>query len=143
MKKSIVIFVAIAVLVLGYVLGNFFPLITSKCGDQNRPGKLNLPFLQDQGIKGDANLEVILEMDNGQPLGNVEVDLAETPGPPPVGGVAISDSIGLAGFNVKPGNYFIFFNDNNFPKNVKTAEPQAVEVKEGEVNQVKIILTVK
>ena len=142
MKKSILILVAVMALALGYVLGSLFPLNLFGAG-QTGQGKFSLPFFQDQGIKGDVRLEVILEMDNGQPLENVEVDLAEQPGPPPVGGIALSDENGLAVFSVKPGNYFIFFNDMNFPKNIKTPESQAIEVNEGETNQVKVILTVK
>ncbi|HLD30778.1 MAG TPA: hypothetical protein VJB41_01075, partial [Patescibacteria group bacterium] len=59
------------------------------------------------------------------------------------GGVAITDQNGLAVFNVKPGKYFVFFNDNNFPKNVKSPELQPVEVKSGEINKIEILMTLK
>ena len=134
MKKTISIVAATICLIIGYVLGNFVPL--------NQLG-FNLFTKLDPGIKGDAILEVTLIMDNGLPLENVEVDLADQPGAPPVGGVAITDQNGLAVFNVKPGKYFVFFNDNNFPKNVKSPELQPVEVKSGEINKIEILMTLK
>ncbi|MDD5071923.1 MAG: hypothetical protein PHQ42_04285 [Patescibacteria group bacterium] len=141
MKKTTLILTVIICLVAGYALGNFFPL--NIFARSQLSSQFNLPILEDKGIQGDARLEVILKMDDGRPLNNVEVDVAEEPGPPPIGGVAISDDNGLAVFDIKSGNYFIFFNDNNFPKNVKNPEAQAVEVKAGEVNQKIIILTIQ
>lgn len=141
MKNFIFVFIVIIALVFGYILGSIFPLnFFSSSQPQHQ---FSLPIIKDMGIQGNNRLEVILKMDNGRPLDNVEVDLAEVPGPPPIGGVALSDENGLAIFNVKPGNYFIFFNDNNFPKNVETPEPQPIEVKENNVNKAEIVLTIK
>ena len=141
MKKTSCGLVGVLALVLGYVLGSIFPLSIFNSSQTQYP--FNVALVGDKGIQGNSQLEVALIMDNGSPLGNVEVDLAETPGQPPIGGVALSDENGLAVFNVQPGDYFIFFNDNNFPPNVQTPEPISVEVKEGVVNQIEIILTVR
>ncbi len=141
MKKLILILVAIICLVIGYALGIFFPLTLSS-PDQTEHS-FNLSTTKYEGIQGDSLLKVNLKMDNGQPLQNVEVDLAETPGQPPIGGVALSDENGQAVFNVQPGNYFIFFNDVNFPKNVENPGSTPVEVKKDGINEVEILLTVK
>ena len=141
MKKTTLILVAIICLLAGYVLGNFFPMNIFSSEEYKHPFSLSVE--KDEGIQGEARLEVTLKMDNGRLLDNVEVDLAEEPGPPPIGGVALSDENGLAVFNVRPGNYFIFFNDNNFPKNIEASEPQPVEVMTDKINQQTIILKIK
>jgi hypothetical protein len=141
MKKTTLVFFIIICLLIGYVLGNFFPV--NIFGSEQVKHPFSLSVEKDEGIQGNARLEVTLKMDNGRLLDNVEVDLAEEPGPPPIGGVALSDENGLAVFNVKPGNYFIFFNDNNFPKNVESPEAQPVEVLADKVNQKTIILNIK
>ena len=137
MKKLFLILVAVIFLLLGYVLGNFLPL--SFFGQE----KSSLPQADEQGIQGNAQLEVILKTDTGMPLANIEVDVAEQPGPPPVGGLALTDENGVAIFNIKPGNYFIFFNDTNFPKDFENPPPQPVEVKADESDQTTIILNAK
>jgi len=93
-------------------------------------------------IKGDAVLEVTLLMNNNSrdPLGKIEVDVAEKPGPPPEGGIAITDESGIATFRIKPGVYFIYFNNSNFPKNLSTPEPSSVVVTEG-INTKTILIT--
>jgi hypothetical protein len=95
------------------------------------------PALMERGIEGNAELKVTLLMDNNvrNPLPNIEVDLAEKPGQPPKGGVAITNEQGVATFKVKPGSYFIYFNEVSFPKNLSAPEPQAVTVAEGSVNE--------
>jgi hypothetical protein len=93
--------------------------------------------------RGDARVEIGLFMDNGQPVANVEVDLAEKPGPPPKGGVAVTDENGIAVFNVQPGNYFVYFNSGKFPKNLQEPEPQPIQVDKEAVNKKTIILDVK
>jgi hypothetical protein len=141
MKKVTVILLVIIAVLLGYIAGNMLPL---NLGATDQQGAFSLPQFGQKGIEGDAVLQVTLEMeDTANPLANVEVDLAEEPGPPPVGGTALSDDNGVATFNVKPGNYFVFFNDNNFPKNLEAPEPQAVEVKADEENQIKILISLK
>lgn len=141
MKKSILILIVIICLIAGYILGVLFPLNLFISSQTEHP--FNLSSNRYEGIQGDSVLQVNLKLDNGQPLHNVEVDLAETPGQPPIGGVALSDESGQAVFNVKPGNYFIFFNDINFPKNIKNPGSIPVEVKKGESNKIEIILVVK
>lgn len=92
---------------------------------------------------GPARLEVAVTMDNGTPVPNLEVDVAEKPGSPKRGGVAITDQNGIAVLDIQPGDYFIFFNENNFPQNLAHANPQPVRVTEGGVNKKMIVLTTK
>jgi len=140
MKKAILALTIVVCLMAGYLLGNFFPINVFNSGKNGQPFN---PFVnEEKGIEGEARLEVLLLTDNGRPLDNVEVDLAEEPGPPPVGGVSLSNKEGIAIFDVKPGNYFIFFNASNFPKNIEYPEPRAVEVLEDQVNQETITLQV-
>lgn len=82
-------------------------------------------------------------MDNNvqNPLSDIEVDLAEKPGQPPKGGVALTDESGVAVFKVRPGSYYIYFNDNTFPKNLKVPELEQIVVKEGVVNDKTILVT--
>ncbi|MDD5711084.1 MAG: hypothetical protein PHV43_03240 [Candidatus Colwellbacteria bacterium] len=141
MKKTSCGLAIVLSLILGYVLGSIFPLNILNSGQTQHP--FGLALVGDKGIQGNTQLGVTLKMDNGSPLGNVEVDLAETPGQPPIGGVALSDENGLAVFNVQPGNYFIFFNDENFPQNIETPTPTPIEIREGEANQIEIILSVR
>lgn len=103
------------------------------------------PAFLDKGIEGNAQLNVTLLMDNNvkNPISDVEVDLAEKPGQPPKGGVAVTNEQGIATFKVKPGNYVIFFNDNTFPKNLKVPGLVQVEVKEGITNEKVILVTTK
>jgi hypothetical protein len=101
------------------------------------------PAFLDQGIGGSAELKVTLLMDNNlkNPLANVEVDVAKKPGPPPKGGVAITDESGVATFKVKPGNYYLYFNDATFPKNLAVPESQPITVTEGAVNGKTLLIT--
>lgn len=144
MKKLTIVLLTIIAFLLGYLAGNILPLNSSSTGSTGQQKTFSLPQFGDQGIKGDVTLQVILKMeDMGNPVANVEVDLAEEPGQPPIGGTALSDENGVALFNIRPGRYFIFFNDNNFPKNLRTPEPQPIEVKSGEINKTEILMTLK
>ncbi len=145
MKKLIIaLFIAVSLLI-GYLAGNIFPLKSNSSeglAEDKKPFSLFQP--DDQGIKGEDKLQVILEMeDTGNPLNNVEVNLAKEPGQPPLGGTALSDEKGIATFNIKSGNYFIFFNSSNFPGNLQIPEPRSIEVKSGEVNQITLPINLK
>ncbi len=82
-------------------------------------------------------------MDNNvkNPLPNIEVDLGEKPGQPPKGGTAITNESGVATFKVKPGSYYIYFNDNTFPKNLEVPELGQIVVTEGVVSEKIILVT--
>ena len=84
-----------------------------------------------------------MRAENNDPLVNVEVDIAEMPGPPLSGGVAHTNENGIAVFQIKPGDYFIFFNSGNFPEDFIEPEPREVTIKEGELNEFTIILELK
>ncbi len=106
-------------------------------------GLLPKPAFLDQGIAGNAELKVTLLMDNNvkNPLSGIEVDVAVKPGNPPKGGVAVTDETGVATFNVKPGTYYVFFNDLSFPKNLAVPQPQMVTVSEGKISEKTLLIT--
>lgn len=129
--KALKIFLVIIVFLLGYALGNLFPWS-------------GFSFIgEKKNIEGNSKLEVSLLVDNNQPVKDVEIDLAEKPGPPPKGGIAVTNERGIAEFNVQPGNYFIYFNSNYFPKNLQEPELLQVQVAEGQVNKKTITLKTK
>ena len=124
--------ILLAVLTIGYALGNILPF--------------SLSMFSGQGIKGNAKLEVKLVMDNLSPLSNIEVDLGEKTGPPPKGGVAVTNENGVATFDIKPGSYVIYFNLGTFPKNLDWPQggPETkVQVEENKVNEKTLILKAK
>ncbi len=101
------------------------------------------PAFLNNGIEGNAELKVTLLMDNNvkNPLPNVEVDVAEKPGNPPKGGVAITDESGVATFKIKPGTYYIFFNDLSFPKNLAVPQLQQITVSGEKVSEKTFLIT--
>ncbi len=101
------------------------------------------PAFWEKGIEGEIELRVTLLMDNNvkNPLANVEVDLAEKPGNPPKGGVAVTNEFGVATFKVKPDNYYIYFNDLSFPKNLAVPQPVSVIVTKGANSEKTILVT--
>ncbi len=132
MKNLGVIVTVIVALLVGYAAGNVVPFTGFAI-----PGK---------SIEGNAKLEVKLVLDNGTPLTKIEVDLGETTGPPPKGGVAVTNENGIATFNVKPGSYVIYFNVGTFPKNLDWPQggPETkIQVEENKVNQKTLILKTK
>jgi len=94
-------------------------------------------------ISGSISFQVIILDENGSPLSGVEVDIAETPGPPPEGGIMTTDENGVAHFSLKPGNYYVFFNTVNFPSQYYQPAPSQINVSEGGVNIKEIILSRK
>lgn len=128
MKTIKIILFAIVFFIIGYIVGNISPLA----------------FFQFLGsVVGDTKLRVTVLKDDNIPVQNLEVDIGLKLGPPPRGGVAITDQKGEAIFYLKPGKYFIFFNAANFPKDLEYPSPRAIEIKEGEVNQQTIYLKSK
>jgi hypothetical protein len=101
------------------------------------------PAFLEKGIEGNTELKVTLLMDNNvkNPLPNVEIDLAQKPGQPPKGGTAITDESGVATFKVKPGDYYVYFNENTFPQNLKVPELVQIVVEEGVANEKTILVT--
>ncbi len=131
LKLIVISLVGLAILYVGLIFAGF-----------------NLPkpaFLEKKGIEGNAELEVTLLMDNNvkNPLPNIEVDVAEKPGPPPKGGIGLTDENGVAMFKIKPGNYFIYFNDTVFPKNLATPPLEQITVVEGSINEKTLLITTK
>lgn len=124
----------IIVFVVGYAVGNFFPF--SGFG-KNAGSEGGI------GIKGSAKLEVTILDSSSKPVTNLEVDVAEKPGPPLPGGDSLTNQDGVATFNIKPGNYVIFFNSGNFPQNLQESEIQPIQVVEGSVNKKTITLKSK
>jgi hypothetical protein len=98
-------------------------------------------FLFQNNIKGEVKLEVTVLRENHQPVANLEVDMARTPGQPPEGGVAQTDNKGIAVFYLRPNTYARYFNGNNFPQDLQQPENLTqVKVEKDKINQQTIIL---
>ena len=130
MINKIIIFIII--LGIGYFLGNYFPF------------PFNLPFLQGD-VRGETELRVTVLVDNNQPVANLEVDVAEKPGPPPKGGAIETDEKGIATFYLKPGVYYIYFNMKNFRSDLEPLPEgsKRIKVESGIINEETIILNSK
>lgn len=129
MTKKII--VSILILATGYLLGSFFPL------------PVNAPFTQGD-IQGDTELRVTVLRDNGEPVPNIEVDVAEQTGPPPEGGAVETDASGLATFFIKPGVYSVYFNMGTFPGDLQPPQgSKRINVESGKINEETIILNSK
>lgn len=131
MKKVLIVILAVIILLAAYagaILAGF---------------NLPKPAFLDKGIEGDTEVSVTLLMDNNSkdPLANIEVDIGKKPGPPPKGGVAITNQVGIATFKIKPGDYVIYFNDLTFPSNLAVPETQPITVTEGDANVKTILIT--
>lgn len=130
--KNIIWIILVFALIFGYIVGNIFPFNSSFSAE-----KLN-------SIRGEAQLIVVAKMENNNVVvPNLEIDLAQQPGQPPAGGVVITDQNGVAEFNVKPGSYFLYFNQNTFPKNLRMPEPEQIIVEDGIINEKTILLNIK
>jgi hypothetical protein len=101
------------------------------------------PDFLDKGIEGEGVLKVTLLMDNNvkNPLPNIEVDVAKKPGPSPRGGIAATDEAGVATFKIKPGSYYIFFNNSTFPKNLEMPQPVQITVSKETVSEKTMLMT--
>ncbi len=129
------LWIAMAILiafVVGYSAGNLIPFTGFAFAGKS--------------IEGTAKLEVKLVLDNGMPIPKIEVDVADKTGPPPKGGVAVTDDNGVATFNIKPGSYVIYFNLGTFPKNLDWPQGgpvTSIQVSDGAVNQKILVLKAK
>ncbi len=125
MKKLKFILIFVAVLIVLYVGAVLLGVNLPK------------PAFLDSGIEGNAELKVTLLMNNKlkNPVNKVEVDVAKKPGQPPKGGIATTDESGVAVFKIKPGIYYIYFNDVTFPKNIAVPEARQVTVDEKSVKE--------
>jgi hypothetical protein len=132
MKYVGLILAIIVALLAGYVFGNIVPFEGFSDAEK--------------GISGDTNLTVKLVSEDEKPLSNIEVDVGEKSGPPTEGGSVVTNEQGIAVFALKPGNYVIFFNMTNFPKNLDFPQgmPETpVLVSSGTINEITLILKAK
>lgn len=131
--------------ILKYVLISAFALAILYVGAIFLGFDLPKPAFLDKGIEGKAVLKVTLLMDNNNndPVSKTEVDVALKPGQPPKGGVAFTDEAGVATFNIKPGTYSIYFNENSFPNNLAIPEPQSITVVEEGNNETTFLIDTK
>jgi hypothetical protein len=133
MKVLKTIFIAVGFFILGYIVGNFYPL-----------GILSVirPFVGSSGtISGDVELKVIVLDEKKNPIPNLEVDLDKNVPPSPARMLVVeTDENGVATFQLKPGTYFVFFNGNNFPNDFRIPNTRKIDVKSGQVNELTIIL---
>jgi len=133
MKGLKTLFIIIVFFLLGYIVGNLYPL-----------GILSLirPFVGPSGtISGDVELKVIVLDEKKNPIPNLEVDLDKNVPPSPARMLFVdTDENGVATFQLKPGTYFVFFNGNNFPNDFQMPTTRKIDVKSGKVNELTIIL---
>jgi len=124
--------VAICFLLVGYLIGNFFP---AKFLQFSQP---------EEEIATESELEVKILLEDGTPIPNLEVDI-DSKVPPSVTSMLITetDENGIAKFTLKPGKYFIFFNALNFPEDLENPFPKQIEVKKEIVNETVITLKKK
>jgi flagellar basal body-associated protein FliL len=127
LKNKLIIIIIILALALVAVVGYFMFFQSTNTAD----------------IKGDAELKVTVVSSGGSPVAGLEIDLGAKSGPPPQGGVAITDQAGVASFSVKPGKYAIYFNTAAFPGNLVVPRETPFEVVAGKSNEAKIILQEK
>jgi hypothetical protein len=123
----------LVLLIIGYIIGSYIPItgfFRTDSMDENADG----------GIIGNAELNVTVLRSDKSPVVDIEVDIAIKPGPPLRGGAVKTDSNGIASFNIKPGTYYIFFNDNNFPVDLEYRDMAQVTAEEGKVTSRTIIL---
>jgi hypothetical protein len=133
MKVLKTIFIIVVFFLLGYIVGNFYPL-----------GILSVirSFIIPSGtISGDVELKVTVLDEKKNPIPNLEVDLDKSLPPSPARMLFVdTDENGVATFNLQPGTYFVFFNGNNFPKDFQIPNTRKIDVKSGQVNELTIIL---
>jgi hypothetical protein len=133
MKRLKIIFIIVVFFLLGYIVGNFYPL-----------GILSMirSFIIPSGtITGDVELKVIVLDEKKKPIPNLEVDLDKNVPPSPASILFVdTDENGVATFQLKPGTYFVFFNGNNFPNDFRIPRTQKIDVKSGQENKLTIIL---
>lgn len=139
-KTSIIV---IVFLVIGYLLGNFVPLRNFSSRDQGNPATYNK---EDESTKitsvpsGKGALEVTVKNSSNQPMVGIEIDVAVRPGPPESWGVKEANINGTANFELDPGNYYVYFNMNRFPSGYKIQPEQKVNIQEGQIKNVTIVL---
>ncbi len=131
--------------ILKFVLIFLIALIIFYVGAVLLGVNLPKPTLFNKGIEGKAELRVTLLMDNNikNPVSNVEVDVAKNPGQPPKGGFGTTNASGTAIFKIKPGTYYIYFNEATFPKNLAVPELEQITVDETSVKEKTILITTK
>jgi hypothetical protein len=133
MKRLKIIFIIVVFFLLGYIVGNFYPL-----------GILSMirSFIIPSGtITGDVELKVIVLDEKKNPISNLEVDLDKNVPPSPGRMLFVdTDENGVATFQLKPGTYFVFFNGNNFPNDFRIPNTRKIDVKSGQENELTIIL---
>jgi hypothetical protein len=135
MKILIKVILVLAVFAVGYALGNLFPWSGFGRGGTAKDAG--------PGITGSAKLEVTILDENNKPVSNLEVDVAEKPGPPLPGGSSVTNENGVANFSIKAGSYYVYFNSGNFPQNLKEPAVRKIEVSEGSLNEITINLKSK
>jgi len=101
-----------------------------------------ITFPSAQNMTGDLQLNVFLVNDAGTPIRNLEVDVNNNPGPPQNWGTSFTDKDGMATFYLKQGVYYVYFNMNGFPEDLKRPDPRPVRVSEA-VNNYTITIPAK
>jgi hypothetical protein len=157
MNKTLVAVVisSIFFFILGYAVGNFFPIggdnattgappdtdqstdTTSDAGTGSETGNTDQTGTIPEG-KG--LLEVTVTGSGGEPMVGIEVDVNYAPGEPESWGVAEADTNGITRYELEPGDYSVYFNSNRFPPGYIDPGVREVTVEEGELTSISIIL---
>lgn len=132
MKIISKLFIALILFCAGYLLGSYFPL----------KGFIFMRSVN-PSIFGQAELQVTVLHPDRTPAVGLEVDIATEVGKVLEGGHVNTDARGVAAFNIQPGNYYIFFNAINFPKNLEYRDTPQVTVSESKTANKIIILQTK
>jgi len=133
MKVLKTIFIIVVFFLLGYIVGNFYPLGIFSV--------IRSFIIPSETITGDVELKVTVLDEKKNPIPNLEVDLDKSLPPSPARMLFVdTDENGVATFQLKPGTYFVFFNANNFPNDFRIPRAQKIDVKSGQVNELTIIL---
>jgi hypothetical protein len=95
-------------------------------------------------VSGSESLNIIITSLDNTPISNLEVDLwteKDTQGPPSAG-IVMTNSQGVATFNIPEGNYFVGFNQIGFPTQFEYQKKMPIIINKG-ANQKTIILQPK
>lgn len=132
-KTSIIV---IVFFVLGYALGNFVPLQKFSTNTQDTANTGEVARISD----GKGLLAVTVRDSSNQPVIGIEIDVAVQPGPPESWGAKEADTNGTANFELNPGTYYVFFNANRFPSGYVFPSSEKVNIEEGQIENITIVL---
>jgi len=145
MKKfAVMAIVGVLALVVGYLLGSYFPLSGfSKGQNGDSTASQNnevVDVTSGEMPENTGRLVVNVSNEANEPIIGIEIDVAKQPGPPEDWGVKEADTEGTAVYDLEPGTYYVFFNMNRFPTDYVIQPEKQVTIEEGEEATVSFVL---